>query len=134
MLHRSYNYARELLNMVDLDLLEHRLLAAALAGEPVTYGALLTFFERRVAPNNVRALCRDIGRVTSRIEAAGGPDLACLVVRASDGLPGAGYFKSLRDAGRYAGADTGPDAEAFVASEQALAQRYAERCAKRMDG
>ena len=117
--------------MVDLELLEHRLHAAALAGKPITYGALLAFFERRVGPNNVRALCRDIGQVTSRIEAAGGPDLACLVVRASDGLPGAGYFKSLRDAGRYTGADTGPEAEAFIAREQALAQLYAKSCAER---
>lgn len=120
--------------MVDLDLLEHRLHQAALAGKPVTYGTLLAFFERRVAPNNVRALCRDIGRVTSRIEEAGGPDLACLVVRASDGLPGAGYFKSLRDAGRYEGQDTGPEAEAFVARAQALAQLYAESRAERVNG
>lgn len=120
--------------MVDLELLEHRLHEAALAGEPVTYGALLAFFERRVTPINVRALCRDIGHVTSRIEAADGPDLACLVVRASDGLPGAGYFKSLRDSGRYAGADTGPEAEAFVARAQASAQLYARSCAERADG
>ncbi len=117
--------------MVDLELLTHRLHAAALAGEPVTYGELLAFFERRVTPITVRALCRDIGHVTSRIEAAGGPDLACLVVRASDGLPGAGYFKSLRESGRYAGPDTGPKAEAFVAREQASAQRYAQSCAER---
>jgi hypothetical protein len=115
--------------MVDLELLEHRLRNAALTGRPVTYGELLAFFERRVTPINVRALCRDIGRVTARIEAAGGPDLACLVVRASDGLPGAGYFNSLREAGRYAGADTGPEAEAFVRGEQRAAQRYIERCA-----
>jgi hypothetical protein len=120
--------------MIDLDLLEQRLRAAAVAGKPITYGALLTFFERRVAPNNVRALCRDIGRVTSRIEATGGADLACLVVRASDGLPGAGYFRALRDAGRYAGPDTGPEAAAFVAREQASAQCYAKRCAEGANG
>ena len=120
--------------MVDRDLLEQRLHAAALAGTPVTYGALLAFFERRVAPNNVRALCRDIGIVTSRIEAAGGPDFACLVVRASDGLPGAGYFRSLRDAGRYNGPDTGPEADAFVAQQQVLAQLYAKSLSERTNG
>ena len=111
--------------MVDLELLETRLLVAARVGEPVTYGALLAFFERRVTPITVRALCRDLGLVCARIEERGGPDLACLVVRASDGLPGAGYFQSLREAGRYAGPDTGEEAMRFVATEQARAKEYA---------
>lgn len=115
--------------MVDLDLLEVRLLAAARAGTPVTYGALLAFFERRVTPITVRALCRDLGRVCDRIEARGGPDLACLVVRASDGLPGTGYFQSLRAAGRYDGPATGAAATRFIAAEQARARAYAERLA-----
>lgn len=117
--------------MVDLDLLETRLLQAAHAGRPLTYGALLAFFERRVTPITVRALCRDLGRVCARIEAQGGPDLACLVVRASDGLPGAGYFQGLREAGRYTGPDTGEAAARFVAAEQARARAYAEHCAVR---
>lgn len=111
--------------MVDLELLEHRLLDTARRGRAVTYGELLAFFERRVAPGNVRALCRDLGRVCDRIEAAGGPDLACLVVRASDGLPGGGYFQAMRAAGRYAGPDDGPEAERFVRRAQALARAYA---------
>jgi len=111
--------------MVDLDLLEGRLLTAARQGAPVTYGALLAFFERRVTPITVRALCRDLGRVCDRIEARGGPDLACLVVRASDGLPGTGYFQSVRGAGRYDGPDTGETAARFVAAEQARARAWA---------
>jgi hypothetical protein len=111
--------------MVDLDLLEHRLLAAALAGQPVTYGELLAFFERRVTPVMVRALCRDLGRVCDRIEAEGGPDLACLVVRASDRLPGAGYFQAMRVAGQYVGPDEGDAAVRFVRDAQARAQAYA---------
>lgn len=93
----------------------------------MTYGALLAFFERRVTPITVRALCRDLGRVCARVEASGGPDLACLVVRASNGLPGAGYFQSLRVAGRYNGSDTGEAAVRFVAAEQARARAYAVR-------
>lgn len=111
--------------MVDLDLLEHRLLEAAASGRSVTYGELLAFFERRVTPVNVRALCRDLGRVGDRIEAKGGPDLACLVVRASDGLPGAGYFQAMREAGRYAGPDEGEAAMRFVRQAQARARDYA---------
>lgn len=117
------------MTVVDLDLLEERLLAAAMAGKSVTYGELLAFFERRVTPITVMALCRDIGRVDARIMAAGGPELACMVVRASDRLPGAGYFTWQRQKGRYDGPDTGPEAARFVARAQARARRYAEsRC------
>lgn len=116
--------------MVDLDLLEHRLLAVALAGQSVTYGELLAFFERRVTPVTVRALCRDLGRVGDRIEAQGGPDLACLVVRASDRLPGAGYFQAMRAAGLYDGPDAGDEAVRFVEEAQARAQAYAQARAK----
>lgn len=113
--------------MVDLDLLEQRLLAAAAAGQSVTYGELLAFFERRVTPITVRALCRDIGKVDARVMAAGGPELACLVVRASDRLPGAGYFHWHRENGRYTGPDEGPPAARYVAEAQAKAHRYARR-------
>ncbi|MEZ5864440.1 MAG: hypothetical protein R3D25_10395 [Geminicoccaceae bacterium] len=113
--------------VVDLDLLEARLLGAALAGRAETYGSLLAFFERRVTPVTVAALCKDLGRVCTRIEALGGPDLACLVVRASDGLPGAGYFTSLREAGLYVGEPTGPEAERYIAQAQRRAGAWARR-------
>ena len=51
----------------------------------------------------------------------GWPDLACLVVRKSDGLPGEGYFTSLRSAGAYAGPSIGPMAASFVRGRQASA-------------
>jgi hypothetical protein len=78
--------------MVDLDRLERVLIAAARERRPVTYAQLLAYFDRRVGPANVRALCRDLGHVCRAVAAKGGPDLACLVVRKSDGLPGIGYF------------------------------------------
>jgi hypothetical protein len=80
-----------------------------------------------VTPITVRALCRDLGRVCDRIAERGGPDLACLVVRASDGLPGAGYFQAMREAGRYTGPDTGPEAVSFIENEQARAQEFVRR-------
>ena len=78
--------------MVDLDRLERALIAAARERRPVTYGQLLAFFDRKVTPVNVGALCRDLGIVCRSVVAKGGPDLACLVVRKSDGMPGDGYF------------------------------------------
>lgn len=113
--------------VVDLDRLERLLIAAARERRPVTYGQLLAFFERRLTPITVRALCRDLGRVESRRQGAGWPDLACLVVRRSDGLPGEGYFESLRREGAYAGPSTGPVAEEFLRARQAQVYRWAEQ-------
>ena len=111
--------------MVDLDQLERALIQAALERRPLTYGQLLAFFERRVTRITVSALCRDLGRVEARRAGAGWPDLACLVVRKDDGLPGEGYFDSLRREGRYAGPSTGPAAEAFVHARQRRAHDWA---------
>lgn len=111
--------------MVDLDLLERVLIRAALEGRTLTYGELLAFFERRVTRITVAALCRDLGRIDERRAGEGWPDLACLVVRKADGLPGEGYFASLRREGAYAGPSTGPAAEAFVAGRQARAGAWA---------
>ena len=111
--------------MVDLDRLERALITAALARRPVTYAQLLALFERRVTRITVAALCRDLGRVCARIEAAGGPDLACLVVRKADGLPGEGYFAALRAEGSYAGPSRGPEAAALIAARQAAAYAFA---------
>lgn len=105
--------------MVDLDRLERVLLHAARERRPVTYGTVLAYFGRKVTRITVGALCRDLGLVCERVEARGGPDLAVLVVRKSDGLPGEGYFTSLRADGIYDGPSTGPPAQALVAARQA---------------
>lgn len=111
--------------MVDLDRLERALIQAALERRPVTYGQLLAFFGWKVTRVTVGALCRDLGRVEDRRAAEGWPDLACLVVRRSDGLPGEGYFDSLRRGNGYAGPSVGPAAEAFLRSRQERAYVWA---------
>ena len=111
--------------MVDLDRLERALIQAARERRPVTYGQLLAFFEWKVTQITVAALCRDLGRVEARRAGSGWPELACLVVRKSDGLPGEGYFTSLRQEGAYAGPSVGPAAEAFVRARQQVAFAWA---------
>lgn len=111
--------------MVDLDRLERVLIATALERRPVTYGTLLAYFGRRTTPITVGALCRDLGRLARRRAGEDRPDLACLVVRRSDGLPGGGYFASLRAEGAYDGPDTGPAAEASLRVRQAAAYAWA---------
>jgi hypothetical protein len=111
--------------MVDIDRLERVLLQAAAEEHALTYGQILAFFGRRVTPIQVSALCRDLGLVCRRVEARGGPDLACLVVRKSDSLPGEGYFVAMRSERHYDGPPTGPQAHAFIRQRQELAYAFA---------
>ena len=111
--------------MIDLDRLELVLIQAAREGRPVTYGQVLAYFGWKVTRITVGALCRDLGRLEERRAGQGWPDLACLVVRKSDGLPGEGYFTSLRSEGLYAGPSIGPMAASFVRGRQASATDWA---------
>jgi hypothetical protein len=111
--------------LIDLDRLERVLIQAAREGRAVTYGQVLAFFGWKVTPVTVGALCRDLGRVEERRRREAWPDLACLVVRRSDAMPGEGYFAALRAAGDYAGPSVGPAAEAWVRARQAGAQDWA---------
>lgn len=104
--------------MVEIDKLKAVLERAARDGRPLTYGQILAFFGRKVTRVSVGALCRDLGHACRAVTGKGGPDLAVLVVRKADGLPGAGYFAALRKDGLYEGEDTGVAAAAFVAERQ----------------
>lgn len=101
------------------------LIAAARARRTLAYGELLRFFGRRPAPRNVAALCRDLGRLEARLRPHGVPDLACLVVRAADGVPGVGWFTSERRAGAFDGPPEGPAARAHLHACQERAFAWA---------
>jgi hypothetical protein len=85
--------------VLDADALERILVQSAREGRTVSYRQLLAMAGRRVGPNNVRALMRVLAEVCRRSEARGEPDLACLVVRERDGLPGEGYFAAEAETG-----------------------------------
>jgi len=112
--------------VVDLDRLERVLIQAALESRPVTYGQVLAYFGWKVTQVTVGALCRDLAKIELRRRDEGWPDLACLVVRKSDRLPGEGYFASLRAEGGYAGPSTGPAALTLVKARQASAHAWAK--------
>ncbi|MCB1885045.1 MAG: hypothetical protein KDG89_13785 [Geminicoccaceae bacterium] len=111
--------------MVDLDRLEAILTAAARERRDVTYGALLASLGFMLGPRNVNALCRDLFRLEERM--AGAPELACLVVRKDDGLPGRGYFAGLAAREGLATVPEGDDARAWLRRRQAQAFDWAER-------
>lgn len=104
--------------MVDVDRLEALLIAAACERRCLTYAEVLGHFDQRITPRRVYGLCRDLGEVCRRNRARGEPELAVLVVRKSDRLPGEGFFRSAWQDGAYDGPPTGLRARAYVREEQ----------------
>ena len=96
------------------------LVAAAAAGRALTYAELLERLGYAFSRPKMRALCTILGVVDEDAEARGEPELAVLVVRQSDGLPGQGWWVAggARSRG-YQGPWEGPEAKRFIAKVQA---------------
>jgi len=96
------------------------LVAAAKAGVALSYGELLGRLGYGFSRPKMRALCVLLGAVDEAGARLGEPELAVLVVRQSDGLPGQGWWVAggARSRG-YEGPWEGPQARRFVASVQA---------------
>lgn len=103
--------------LVDVDALEALLIEAARERRSMTYAEVLAHFGIRIAPRRVFALCRDLGEVCARNRARGEPELAVLVVRKADRLPGEGFFHGYWREGVYDGPSTGAAAQAFIRAE-----------------
>ena len=104
-------------SLVDVDRLEALLIEAARERRSLSYAEVLLHFGIRITPRRVYALCRDLGQVCERNRARGEPDLAVLVVRKADRLPGEGFFHGLWRDGAYDGPATGPAAEAYIRAQ-----------------
>lgn len=68
------------------------LIAAAREGRSVSYSELLGDLGFRFTRPKMRAVCRTLEEVDRLSALDGEPDLAVLVVRESDGLPGQGWW------------------------------------------
>src|SRR3954466_12231980 len=96
------------------------LVAAARAGIALTYSELLERLGYFFSRPKMRALCAILGAVDREGAMRGEPELAVLVVRQSDGIPGQGWW--VAGGGRplrYEGPWEGPDAARFIAAVQA---------------
>ena len=103
---------------------EH-LVAAAIEGHALTYSELLASLGQGFSRPKMRALCKTLAAVDSDAQARGEPDLAVLVVRQSDGLPGQGWWVGGgATAHGYAGPWEGPKAAAFIRRMQQKAFDY----------
>jgi hypothetical protein len=104
--------------VVDIDQLDALLIRAAREGRTLSYADVLAHFGQRITPRRVFGLCRDLGEVCRRNRERGEPELAVLVVRKTDGLPGEGFFRSAWRDGSYDGPPSGPRARAYIRDEQ----------------
>ena len=117
-------------SLVDLDRLEALLIEAARARRSITYAEVLAQFGIKITPRRVYGLCRDLGAVCERNRARGEPELAVLVVRKSDRLPGDGFFHGAWRDGSYEGPATGPAARVYIDRlTRAVFAFWAERAA-----
>ena len=95
------------------------LVAAARAGVALTYSELLERLGYTFSRPKMRALCAILGTVDEQAALRGEPELAVLVVRQSDGIPGQGWWVAggARSRG-YMGPWEGPEAKRFVVAVQ----------------
>ncbi|HEU4497939.1 MAG TPA: ribose-phosphate pyrophosphokinase [Sphingomicrobium sp.] len=100
------------------------LVAAAAAGRALSYSELLEHLGYGFSRPKMRALCKTLGVVDRDAAARGEPELAVLVVRQSDGLPGQGWWiEGARQHG-YVGKWEGPKAARFIRELQQKAFDY----------
>jgi hypothetical protein len=108
----------------DVEAVRSLLIAAAKARRDVSYAELLMELGHRFTRPKMRALCRTLDAIDEAGREAGEPELAALVVRESDRLPGQGWWVGKVYRLGYEGPWTGKEALAFVKSRQELAFDY----------
>lgn len=104
------------------------LIAAAAAGEAITYADLLNALGHRFTRPKMRALCKVLAAADDEAASRDEPELAVLVVRQSDGLPGQGWWVGGGAIVHgYEGLWTGPEAAKLVRRLQRQAFDYWSR-------
>ena len=110
--------------LADPDEVRRHLIAAAAAGHSLTYGELLNALGHAFTRPKMRALCKVLSAVDDKAAELGEPELAVLVVRQSDGLPGQGWWIGGAMLHGYHGLWTGPEAAALIRDLQRQAFDY----------
>ena len=112
------------MSLTDPGEVRSHLIAAARGGTSLTYSELLGLLGHPFSRPRMRALCVTLAHVDQQGAADGEPELAVLVVRQSDGLPGQGWWTGSWEKHRFTGEWTGPAARRLVEQLQGDAFRY----------
>ena len=94
------------------------LVASAKAGQPISYSEVLELLGHHFTRPKMRQLCKVLTYVDEQAEERGEPELAVLVVRQSDGLPGQGWWIGGAKKYGYKGLWEGPDAAKLIRKVQ----------------
>jgi len=109
--------------LFDIDEIEALLQGTARAGLPISYSEALDCLGYAFSRPKMRALCVALGEVDRRAAKKKQPELAVLVVRASDKIPGAGWW-AVNDDPDYKGKWEGPKAAKYIKGLQEKAFKY----------
>lgn len=108
--------------LFDVILIEAVLQGAAQNGKALSYAETLHSLGYDFSRPKMRALCAALNEVDARARDRGQPPLAVLVVRASDGLPGAGWW--IEKDRQYRGPREGDEAAAYIRRKQREVFKY----------
>ena len=100
------------------------LISSARAGEAISYRDVLELLGHHFSRPKMRQLCKVLSYVDDETEARGEPELAVLVVRQSDGLPGQGWWIGGARKHGYTGLWEGPKATKLIRQIQGRAFEY----------
>jgi hypothetical protein len=100
------------------------LIASAKAGEAISYSEVLALLGHDFSRPKMRALCKVLSFVDDQAEEHGEPELAVLVVRQSDGLPGQGWWVGGAKKHGYTGLWEGPRAAKLIRELQRQAFEF----------
>jgi hypothetical protein len=100
------------------------LIASAQAGEAISYSEVLALLGHHFTRPKMRQLCKVLTYIDDEAEERGEPELAVLVVRQSDGLPGQGWWVGGAKKHSYTGLWEGPEAAKLIRGIQQQAFDY----------
>jgi len=100
------------------------LVASAQAGQAISYSDVLALLGHHFTRPKMRALCKVLAYVDDAAEERGEPELAVLVVRQSDGLPGQGWWVGGAKKHGYTGQWEGPRATKLIRKLQRQVFNY----------
>jgi hypothetical protein len=100
------------------------LIASAKAGQAITYSETLALLGHHFSRPRMRALCKVLAFIDDEAEERGEPELAVLVVRQSDGLPGQGWWVGGAKKHGFVGEWEGPKAAKLVRKLQRQAFEF----------
>jgi len=110
--------------IADADGVKALLVAAAREGRAVSYSELLGQLGHRFTRPKMRAVCKTLDAIDADALMRGEPELAVLVVRETDRIPGQGWWVATAAHRNYSGPWTGPEAVNFVRILQEAAFNY----------